>query len=430
MIITIVSLINQALNINIPTYKDYKFFSYLFESNTKGDILSVQVANKNFKSRLRRFDKLSKTNRKYLAIKAEFDRIPEDSKFIIVPGKIDDTILLFHLRNEVDKLNGIANTISNLDKTISQISSLYYTQSFYGNTKRRQYIGETDKSNRICRFCGQKVPVVSFKNTAHAISESLGNKNIICREECDSCNERFSRTIEPDIANMLSSLLTIYSIHGKNGIRTTIGKNFKLSLNESTKSDTNAGTITIQLQQEFPENIEDFFKEQLSLDTSSLKYIPQNVYKCLCKYVVSVVNERYLPDFRKTINWINSTTRYCKLPIVAIGDTQLKMEAPYLIVSIRKINNYNYPYCFALFTVANTAFAFIIPFTSKDKYHFTTPKKCKIFQEMVQSWYNGIKWSFNNLSSSQKTYTQIDFKLQIPPECKLVKDYFILDKNK
>ncbi len=306
---------------------------------------------------------------------------------------------------------------------------MYYTQSFNGNAKRRQYIGETDKSNRKCRFCGQQVPIVSFNNTAHAISESLGNKSIICREECDNCNERFSRTIEPDIANMLSSLLTIYSIHGKNGIRTTAGKNFKLSLNEATKSDTNVGTITIQLQQKFPENIEDFFKEQLSLDASILKYIPQNVYKCLCKYVVSVVNKRYLADFRKTIDWINSTTRYCKLPIVAIGDAQIKMEAPHLIVSIRKTNNYNYPYCFALFAIANTIFAFIIPFTSKDKYHFTTPKKYKIFQEMIQSWYNGIKWSFNKLSSSQRTYTRVDFTLQIPPECKLGKDYFVLNKK-
>ena len=105
------------------------------------------------------------------------------------------------------------------------------------------------------------------------------------------------------------------------------------------------------------------------------------------------------------------------------------MEAPYLIVSIRKTNNYNYPYCFALFAIANTIFAFIIPFTSKNKYHFTTPKKYKIFQEMIQSWYNRIKWSFNKLSSSQRTYTRVDFTLQIPPECKLGKDYFVLNKK-
>lgn len=137
LIVTIVSLIDQFLNIDILTYNDYKFFSYLFESNAKGDILSVQVASKKFKSRLKIFDELSRTNRKYLAIKAVFDRIPEDSKFIVVPEKIDDSILLCHLRNEVDKLNSKEDTTSNLDKKISQIASLYYTQSFNGNAKWR-----------------------------------------------------------------------------------------------------------------------------------------------------------------------------------------------------------------------------------------------------------------------------------------------------
>lgn len=367
MTITIVSLLDQVLNINLPTYTDYKFFSNLFESNDKGEILTIQIANKEFKSRLSMFDELSKTNKECLTMKSVFDGIPEDSRFLVVPNKIDDTIVLYHLRQEVDKLNGITGIHSNLDKTKYEIALLYYTQNFSGNTKRRHYIGEPNKSNRVCRFCGKQIPIVSFKNTSHAISESLGNKSIICREECDICNERFSRTIEPDIANMLSFLLTIHSIHGKNGVRTTVGENFKISLNESTKGDSSVGTIKIQLNQDLPTDIEDFFKEQLQLNTSSLKYIPQNVYKCLCKYVVSVINKQYLPDFKGTIDWINSTTKYNKLPFVAIGNAQVKINAPYLILSVRKTNNYRYPYCFALFAIANIAFAFIVPYTSVDK---------------------------------------------------------------
>lgn len=45
MTITIVSLLDQVLNINLPTYTDYKFFSNLFESNDKGEILTIQIAN-------------------------------------------------------------------------------------------------------------------------------------------------------------------------------------------------------------------------------------------------------------------------------------------------------------------------------------------------------------------------------------------------
>jgi len=428
MTITIVSLLEQVLYINLLTHTDYNFFSNLFESNDRKEILKIQTANKEFKSRLKIFNEVSRSDKKCLTMKAVFEDIPENSKFIVVASKIDDAILLYSLKQEVDKLNGV-NIPSNLDNTKYQIASLYYTQSFNGDTKRRHYIGEFNKSNRICRFCGNQTPAVSFNHTSHAISESLGNKSIICREECDKCNERFSRTIEPDIANMLSPLLTIYSIHGKKGIRTTMGKNFKLSLDESDKSWDNEGTIKLRLNQDFPKNIEDFFNKQLSLDVSPLKYIPQNVYKCLCKYVVSVINERYLPDFKETINWINTTTKYCKLPLVAIGNSQTITDAPYFMVSIRKTNNYNYPYCFALFAIANMAFAFIVPFTSKDKYQFTTSPKYAFFQKMIQSWYGGVKWSFNKLSSSKKTYTRFDFTLQTPPECKLGKDYFIIDMN-
>ena len=430
MTITIVSLLDQVLNINLPTYTDYKFFSNLFESNDNGEILTVQIASKEFKSRLSVFDELSNTNKECLTMKSVFDGIPEESRFLVVPNKIDDTIVLYHLRQEVDKLNGITGIHSNLDKTKYEIASLYYTQNFSGNTKRRHYIGEPNKSSRICRFCGKQIPIVSFKNTSHAISESLGNKSLICREECDICNERFSRTIEPDIANMLSFLLTIHSIHGKNGVRTTVGENFKISLDESTKGDSSVGTIKIQLNQDLPTDIEDFFKEQLQLNTSPLKYIPQNVYKCLCKYVVSVINKQYLPDFKGTIDWINSATKHNKLPFVAIGNAQIKINAPYLIVSIRKTNNINYPYCFALFAIANIAFAFIVPYTSKDKFRFITSEKYIVFQEMIQSWYKGFDWSFNKLSSSKKAYTPIDFTINIPSKCELGRDYFIVNKNK
>ena len=430
MTITIVSLLDQVLYINLPTYIDYMFFSNLFESNEKGEIITIQIANKEFKFRLNIFDELSKTNKVCLTMKAVFDSIPEDSRFLVVPNKIDDTIVLYHFRREVDKLNGITGIHSNLDKTKYEIASLYYTQNFNGNTKRRHYIGEPNKYNRVCRFCGKQMPIVSFKNTSHAISESLGNKSIICREECDTCNERFSRTIEPDIANMLSFLLTIHSIHGKNGVRTTVGENFKISLDESTRSDSSIGTIKMQLNQDLPTNVEDFFKEQLQLNTSPLKYIPQNVFKCLCKYVISVINKQYLPNFKETINWINSKTKYSRLPFVAIGNARVKINTPYLMVSIRKTDNHNYPYCFALLAIANIAFAFIVPYTSNDKYRFITLGKYSVFQKMIKTWYKGFEWSFNKLSSSKKTYTPIDFTINIPSECKLGRDYFIVNKGK
>lgn len=54
-------------------------------------------------------------------------------------------------------------------------------------------------------------------------------------------------------------------------------------------------------------------------------------------------------------------------------------------------------------------------------------QKHAFFQEMIQSLYGGFKWSFNKLSSSKNTYTRIDLTLQIPSECKLGKDYFVIN---
>lgn len=423
MTITIITLKKSILTIHLQTHNDYLFFSDLFESDKKGDILTIQKASTDFKHRLKIFDKIGEANKRWFAIKAFFEEIPENSKFLIVPGKIDDTIILHSLKQEVVKLNEIPHTVPEFNDTIKEIESLYYTQDFCGNTKQRQYIGEANKNYRICRFCGQRIPEISFKNTSHAISESLGNKSLISREECDYCNEKFSKTIEPDIANMLSCFFTIYSIQGKKGIRKTIGENFKLSSDKSTAYNNN-NAIIIQLKQEFVPNPKESAHYQLFLDTSPLKYTPQNVYKCLCKYVISVIDNQFLPNFQKTINWINSTTKYCRLPWIAIGNSFTKSDTPKLFISIRKGNNYNYPYCIAIFTIATVGFAFIVPFSSKDKYHFTTSKKYEIFRYMIQSWYKGFEWHFHKLSSSRKINTPINFTLNIPQECELGRDFF------
>lgn len=95
MTITIISLLEQVLYINLSTHTDYAFFSNLFESNSKGEILTIQVANKRFKSRLKIFDEISKSDKKCLTMKAVFEDIPENSRFIVKAGKIDDTMLLF-----------------------------------------------------------------------------------------------------------------------------------------------------------------------------------------------------------------------------------------------------------------------------------------------------------------------------------------------
>ena len=65
----------------------------------------------------------------------------------------------------------------------------YFLTNFFILSAEKQPIKSSWRNIEWLRFCGQQVPIVSFNNTAHAISESLGNKSVICREECDNCNE-------------------------------------------------------------------------------------------------------------------------------------------------------------------------------------------------------------------------------------------------
>src|SRR5262245_16553961 len=54
---------------------------------------------------------------------------------------------------------------------------------------------------RVCRFCDQGKPYVTFKKKAHAIPELVGNKTLLTLYECDQCNKRFS-SFEDDFAKM------------------------------------------------------------------------------------------------------------------------------------------------------------------------------------------------------------------------------------
>ena len=77
-----------------------------------------------------------------------------------------------------------------------------------------------DKKNRVCRFCTQSKPAVTFRKVAHAIPEALGNKSIESAYECDACNEMFGIGIENDLGNWSKPTRTFARIRGKSGVPT------------------------------------------------------------------------------------------------------------------------------------------------------------------------------------------------------------------
>jgi HNH endonuclease len=66
-------------------------------------------------------------------------------------------------------------------------------------TERKIVLAAT--ADQTCRFCGRRPPDVSYKLEAHALPESIGNRSLVTKYECDLCNEFFGNGIENDFGN-------------------------------------------------------------------------------------------------------------------------------------------------------------------------------------------------------------------------------------
>ena len=135
------------------------------------------------------------------------------------------------------------------------------------------------------------------------------------------------------------------------------------------------------------------------------------MYKCLCKYVISLIDSKYLLYFQDTIKWINSPTRYIKLPKVAISSAD-PIRFPYMTINMRSSNNCNIPYCIATLTVCGVIYAFIVPFCVKDRFSFTTMKRYMKFKEVIRSEFYTKKWEFRDFSYSTKRPSPSSFALK------------------
>lgn len=237
---------------------------------------------------------------------------------------------------------------------------MYTRYGFDGS--ERQFIGERKPRNlRICRFCGRSYPDVKFNSKAHAISEFLGNKQIIGLDECDDCNGRFSQ-MEEQFFNRHAILFPLYGIKGKSGvpkIKTpsadiTAKNGITLINSHKPSSETldfdglNSGALNIPFSMK------------------SRAYIPQNIYKCLAKYACSVVSPNDISDFKNTIEWINDTAFYNgKLPPV-IMFTREFLSHPRIAYYIRKTNNTKFPFSFCSIEFVNLGYFFLIPFANNE----------------------------------------------------------------
>lgn len=243
-------------------------------------------------------------------VKSFLSLLPNGHFFVIMNGRLEDTNACLQYFSYLEKHHEehgirIERSIDTLDwGALPQM----YNIAMYGHQRER--IGTWRKDQRVCRFCSGKIgetnrfnKEVTFNNNAHAFSEALGNKNVILYEECDACNERFGSDtgIEFSLIALLKMFRAVYSLRGKNGMKAVDGENFTLWADGESIDIKYDGNILEELELE-KLNLELVLKD---------KFIPQNIYRCLCKFVLSVVDSDDIEFFSKLLN--GSTTTLMQL---------------------------------------------------------------------------------------------------------------------
>jgi len=141
---------------------------------------------------------------------------------------------------------------------------------------------------------------VSFKTEAHAFPRFIGNKYLLSHYECDSCNIRFSETVENEMANFMKILHVTYDVKGKKKIPTYLNNEIRFESRDAKKIINNIQPSSLT------GNLND---KTFSLTLITDKFIPVAIYKCLTKMALSIIPETDIGFLTDAYSWIQENNQ-------------------------------------------------------------------------------------------------------------------------
>lgn len=161
------------------------------------------------------------------------------------------------------------------------------------------------KKERACRFCKKKYPEVTFRNDAHVIPESLGNRYLISGFECDFCNRQLGK-YDDHLCHFLGISRTLNKTRGKENIPTfkSTDKNIR-----AEQSDFYGIQDTIIISRENVSDQSFAFDSSTGMGKLTFKkasYIPLLVYKSVLKMALTCLNPGHLSYYQLAIKYLTS----------------------------------------------------------------------------------------------------------------------------
>lgn len=371
-------------------------FLNIFKCDEKGHPFKKQIADDDYFKKLEVLscDLLKEHPQSYELIKF-FKGIPTNQFFLILAGDVNKDSSL----NNYSDINKLVYKINNIQYPIieGKIPDCYNVYLF-GNKKL--YIGEADKKKRVCRFCKENSSNTTFKNKAHAISESLGNKLLFCNEECDKCNFDF-REIEDDLFNIHYFTRSLHNMRGKEGIQNLKGKSIEI---DNKNNEYKKGLVSVKTNMSSIDIIDgcDF-----DISDENLKYSAQNIYRCLCKFAISLIDDSFLKNLSDTILWIRKRKTIINLPPVWRKSCSIH-EQPLLGFYVRKKDALkDLPEFVMKLFVVDTEYLFLFPIIDSKPFLFSESIK-KTFMDI----FNLSEYVEMDLSSDERKPLKISFHIK------------------
>lgn len=312
-----------------------------------------------------------------------------DTYFLLIPYEFESSLHKLQHEEILASLNGAPLFTAESEEAkhaFTKLLSKYDVTNPPNN--RRTVLGERNPERKKCRFCGRtKQDGARFKKIAHAISEGLGNKNIVVSDECDDCNEFFGIGIEPALIELFNLNRTYLGTKGKNGHPKIIYKN---------GSFTHDGSMMLIQGRKIDDDGNG--RVSVSLGTSQ-PFAPADCYKALCKFAISVIKAEELEHLGGTIGWLRSTdVEQVPLPKIATCILPFPGKAPDIVMYTRRDDS-RLPHVVCEFKLGPFVYVYMLPFSRRDKddpgHFFEDPEFTELF-----SHYRVGHWRLQDFSST------------------------------
>ena len=256
----------------------------------------------------------------------------------------------------------------------------------------RTQIGPTRRQDRKCRFCGRtSLAGAKFKKIAHAIPESIGNNNIICTEECDTCNEFFGVTYEKSLVEFFNFYRVVSGIKSKEGYPKVTYKN-GYALHKDG------------IAQVYSQDIVEDEHGNMQIKLQSNEYYNENYfYKSLCKMALSVIDVNELNSLQRTLKWLMDKDEAGEdLPLVGtLINTIAYTEEPRIVVITRVDDTLHSPHVLCELTVGYYQFVFILPYSDKDKSKYSSESELTETFKVFPQFSKDIGWEYKRFSTNR-----------------------------